>query len=515
MFLRSILYAAAFTAGLVTMALEMLIGRTMTPYFGGTIYTWGALISTFLAGMTAGYLLGGRVADKRPSFLWVGVLFLAGSVFTLALPLMGEPMINAVLDRVDDVRYAALLASLLLAFLPAAFMAGVSPYCMRLLLDAATHSGSMSGRLSGLATGGSIIGALGASFFLIPLMGVRSIYILLAAVSGLLGVVFVAVAVVRRPGASSAARPAAALACAVLAAWFLAPQDAAAQAPAGALARPDGLLEKVDSEYNTILVMKRGSVISLDFGYRANQYTESEIDWRQPKALIVDYTRNMTAALAWHEAPVRKIALVGLGGGRTISYLVDSLPDATADVAELDPQVIRLARQYFGVIPTPRLRINNADGRIFLRRTPDKYDLVLLDAYRGPFVPFHLTTKEFYQLVKSKLAPGGVVAQNVEPTTLFFSSTYMTMAAVFDNVDAMDAAGNVVLIGYSGPKLSDAELAKRAGIVQARDKLRYDLPALVKSRRTFAMQGGAKVLTDDFAPVEMMKTVRRYNEKMK
>src|SRR5439155_23362743 len=182
--------------------------------------------------------------------------------------------------------------------------------------------------------------------------------------------------------------------------------------------------------------------------------------------LVVTYTRYMTASLVYQQGPLKRVALVGLGGGRTISYLVAGLPGVRADVAALDPAVISLAKKYFGVDSTDRLHIHNKDGRVFLNQTKDKFDVILLDAYRGPFVPFHLTTQEFYRLVKSRLNEGGVVAQNVEPTTMFFDSAYATMKSVFTNVDALDAGGNVVLIGYSGERLSTAELARKAAAAQ-------------------------------------------------
>ena len=204
---------------------------------------------------------------------------------------------------------------------------------------------------------------------------------------------------------------------------------------------------------------KQNSFISLNFGYRANRYTESVIDLANPSDLVVTYTRYMTCALAYESHEVRKIALVGLGGGRTISYFVASFPQITADVAELDPSVIALAQKYFAVTPNERLRISNKDGRVFLNQTKDKFDIILLDAYRGPFVPFHLTTQEFYKLVKSRLNEGGVVAQNVEPSTMFFDSAYATMKSVFANVDAFDAGGNIVLVGYGGCLLYTSDAA--------------------------------------------------------
>src|SRR5215510_15360735 len=137
--LSMLLHFAAFLSGFVTMALEMLIGRTFIPYFGGTIYTWGALISVFLTGMTLGYMLGGKAADRWPEIPIVAALFLVASALVIVVPLYGEGTINAILDSFDDMRYAALVASLALACLPAAFYAAISPYCVRLLLDRRDH----------------------------------------------------------------------------------------------------------------------------------------------------------------------------------------------------------------------------------------------------------------------------------------------------------------------------------------------------------------------------------------
>jgi len=506
------LHVAAFLSGFLTMALEMLIGRTFIPYFGGTIYTWGALISIFLSGMTAGYVLGGKAADRSPAPSTIAILFIVSSALVVAVPLFGEAIINGVLDRIEDVRYAALVASLALACLPAATLAAVCPYCVRLVLERKDNSGTVSGRLSGLATAGSILGTLGTSFFLIPMMGVSSIYNIVATAGVAMALYFFAVEYLRhrrrRVGRSAA------ILCAATLVLVVALESTPGHAqPTSILMRKNGLLEQVDSEYNTIFIEKHNSLVSMNFGYRANRYTESMIDLADPGALVVVYTRYMSVAPVYVTHDVKKVALVGLGGGRTISYFVGGLPQITADVAELDPSVIELAQKYFGVTSNDRLKISNKDGRVFLNQTKDKFDVILVDAYRGPFVPFHLTTQEFYRLVKSRLTEGGVVAQNVEPSTMFFDSAYATMKSVFANVDAFEASGNIVLVGYGGDRLGDAELARRAAAAQAKLNLRYDLRELVKARKNVTVEAGAKVLTDDFAPVEMLKTIKRHNEK--
>lgn len=507
------IHSAAFVSGFVTMALQMLLGRTFIPYFGGTIYTWGALISVFLIGMTAGFFMGGKFADKVPSARVLAGFFLASAVLVIVVPVYGETAINLILDEITDSRYGAIVASLLFACLPAGLLAAVSPFCVRLLLDRKDHSGTISGRLSGLSTAGSIIGTLGTSFFLIPTVGTKAIFSGLAVLAAAMGVLFLFVSTANGR-ATVPGRTAGLLAPLLVGVALLATGEHARADNPSLLMRKDGLLEKVESEYNTIFVEKRGSLVLMAFGYRANRYTESVIDLLRPAELPVIYTRYMSTALLYHPGRVKRIALVGLGGGRTISYLINNFPEVQADVAELDPAVIRLAKDYFGVGNTDRLHIHARDGRVFLMRSKERYDLVLLDAYRGPFVPFHLTTQEFYQVVKERLAPGGVVAQNVEPTTMFFDSAYKTMQSVFDNIDAYRGGNNIVLIGYSGPKLSAEELQHRATLADDKLRLRYPMSELIKARQNeLPIAGDAEILTDDFAPVEVLKTVDRHNEK--
>jgi spermidine synthase len=235
--------------------------------------------------------------------------------------------------------------------------------------------------------------------------------------------------------------------------------------------------------------------------------------------LPVDYTRFMTASLMYSK-DVQSILEIGFGGGRTAWYLHRFLPNASITSVELDPVVVELAKKYFGVRDEPNFRVVNRDGRLFLSESKDRYDIILIDAYRGPFVPFHLLTKEFYELVKAHLSEGGVAAQNVEPTTMLFDSAVKTLHAVFPELDFYRADGNVVTIAYDGPARDTGNLE---GVAHDRDRafdLRYKLQDMLSQRRRIQIDGGnvidssAKVLTDDFAPVEALKAVERHNKKL-
>lgn len=495
---RGALFAVSFYAGLGTMAFEMVLGRALVPYFGGTIYTWGALIAVFLLGMSFGFFAGGRLADRYPRLgLASGLLVACGAVI-LCTPLYSEPLCLALLDGIEDVRIGALVASLAMAFLPALLFAAVSPVAVRLALVDVAHSGTTVGAMSGLNTVGSIIGTIGTSFFLVPVIGSRAIFYLLGALTVACAVALLAL---RRKAAPAAG--------------FIALLFIAAPGPADAqvsVMAPDGVIEKVESEYNNVFVIKQGQMLYMNFGYRGSQYVESVFDMLDRGSLAARYTRYMTIAAAYAE-PFDRAAFVGLGGGRTASYLVESFPRLSMEIAELDPEVIRLAKKYFGVKESERLKISAQDGRIFLTRSKATYDAVFLDAYRGPFVPFHLLTKEYFEIIKKHLRPGGVVAQNVEPNTMVLDSAIRTIGTVFRNVDTYEAGGNVVIIAYDGEPVSPARLRQRAAALTKQHKLRYDLVELLGAKRDIRPQEGAKLLTDDFAPVEMLKTIKRHNER--
>jgi spermidine synthase len=274
-------------------------------------------------------------------------------------------------------------------------------------------------------------------------------------------------------------------------------------------------LERVESPYNSIFITKddANGLIGLTFGYNRRYYTESLYNPRDEMELPVVYTRFMTVALAYRDTAPKNIVEIGFGGGRTSWYLHKSLPDAAVMSVELDPDVIRLAKQYFGIREEPDFAVTESDGRRYLMKNEGRDDLILIDAYRGPFVPFHLLTKEFYELVKSRLAPGGVVAQNVEPSTMLFDAALATVSAVFDNVDVYPADGNVIVVAYSGRAMTTDQLVANGKKLQQALNLRYPLTDLLAHRNTHFHAEPTKVLTDDFAPVEALQAIEVHNRK--
>lgn len=280
-------------------------------------------------------------------------------------------------------------------------------------------------------------------------------------------------------------------------------------APGAAFAKRPGEIERRESAYNTIIISREGKNISMMFGVNGALFTESLYNPADPKDLPVEYTRYMTVALAY--APrFQSLLEIGLGGGRTASYVHLHAPRVQITCVELDPEVIALAKKHFGIVEDSTMKIFARDGRVFVRQTRDTYDVIMIDAYRGTFVPFHLLTREFFTLIKAKLAPGGAVAQNIEPNTMLFDAAIATLKSVFANVDLYDV-GNIVAVAYDGPPKTEAQLRARAMELQRAYALRYPLSAMLPARAVVKANPPGRVLTDDFAPVESLRAITKHN----
>ncbi len=280
-------------------------------------------------------------------------------------------------------------------------------------------------------------------------------------------------------------------------------------------ATPDepGLVTKVESLYNDIYLYRQANgYYMLSFGAKRLRYVESIVNPDDELELPVYYTQSMTAGLAYASG-LESAAIIGLGGGRTAWYVHKSVPNLAFTAVELDPDVARLANRYFKVRPETNFNVEISDGRVYLTRTDARYDIVMIDAYRGPFVPFHLLTTQFYQLVAEHLRPGGVAVQNVEPSTMLFDSAVATIKSAFEHVVFFRGSGNIVILAYNGPEKDDATVRKLAAERQAQYGFRYDLGEILSRRFTPEWNEATAPLTDDFAPVEYLKAIARHNVK--
>ena len=207
--------------------------------------------------------------------------------------------------------------------------------------------------------------------------------------------------------------------------------------------------------------------------------------------------------------------MIGLGGGTISTYLGRHIPDVTIDTVEIDPGVITAAKKYFGIRDSERIRYLDGDGRVFLNRNKQPFDLILCDAFHGGYIPFHLLTREFFRLVKRNLTPDGAVAVNIHDGTKLYVSTIMTMRAEFPSVHLYPTGeGEVIAIGTLKPRERDWVVA-RAAELQEKYKFRFPLPDLVAKPLDKLDTAQGVILTDDFAPADLYNALRSSQRKKK
>ncbi|MGQ0740828.1 MAG: spermidine synthase [Alphaproteobacteria bacterium] len=491
---RAALYAATFLLGAIVMAFEMLATRYLNPFFGSSIYTWGSLIAVVLAGMACGYFLGGRVADRFPSPAVFAGIIAPAPLLLLMLPQIADHVALGFAETDLDVRLGVLAAALILFFLPTMLLSAAGPFAIRLLIASRERAGHIAGAVYAISTAGSIVGTLGTVFFLIPNFGTRANTYGLAVLSALIVPIILTPRWLRRTGMVAGV-----FLCAFA---VLSPQAATARQPT-LQDLTEGLIDQEETPYNQIYVFRDGDYRTMKFGLYERRFTESVSNAKKPRELPLAYTRAMTMAAAC-SANANRALMIGLGGGTVVRYLEQFMPETQFVQVEIDPGVIRLAKKHFGVRESPRMRIVERDGRHFLNREKEPYAIIFVDAYRGWFVPFHLTTREFYALAKSKLAPGGCLVQNVDPSTLLFDATMATISKVFTNVDTMKAGGNIVIFAYEGSKRHPRDWAGLAKTAQQRYRFAYDLRKLAKDFQPVKWNRSTSALTDDFAPSEIL-----------
>ena len=279
-----------------------------------------------------------------------------------------------------------------------------------------------------------------------------------------------------------------------------------------AFAASERILAHVKSAYNELVVGEQGSIRTLYFVVDGRRYIESRWDMSVPLSLDLDYSRTMMAGFL--VAPeVRKIAMIGLGGGQLTNYLFARLADVEIDAVDIDPEVVRLARQYFGIPDSPRYRTHAGDGRIWLEQSRENYDLLLLDAFHGVSVPYHLKTAEFYTACARRLGPNGVVVANLHNRVKMYSHDRQTLASVFHRnySFASESGSQTTYVGSQSTKeVGTFEMRKNAAnFAKLAD---FDVHALA-ARRYYHVDWdvGATVLHDDFSPENLLEAVHTYN----
>lgn len=278
------------------------------------------------------------------------------------------------------------------------------------------------------------------------------------------------------------------------------------------------ILEEARSRFNNIRIGQRGSLRTMYFvSDEGVQYIESRVDISRPRSLDLDYSRTMMAGFLLQPAP-KRVLMLGLGGGQISNYLRDRFPALEIDAIDIDPEVVRLAQRYFGVPrDDPRYRTHVADGRLFVEEAAKKdvrWDMIILDAFRGVFVPYHLKTAEFYQACLDRLSPQGVVVANLHNATKMYPHDRNTLAAVFpQRYSFVSESGNQTTFVASADRQRVGAYELRRNAVALSEHFDFDLLGLAARyymRTDWELE--AEVLHDDFKPADLQQAATRHNK---
>ena len=271
------------------------------------------------------------------------------------------------------------------------------------------------------------------------------------------------------------------------------------------------VLHRERSLYQTILITRDRSRTCMQFSVRENRRNQSCFNPRHPKRMVFTYTRMMVASLLLAPEP-RSVLIAGLGGGTLPTALAELLPEARIDVVEIDPAVVAAAGKYFGFAGSDRLRVHVRDARVFIKRAvarQEHYDLVMLDAFGGDYIPEHLMTVEFLKETQSLLADGGVLAANTFATSRLYdheSETYRAVFGLFFNVKT-PASNNRVILATNGALPEKTRLRDNASAwrkrLQAYDVPIRDFPELLSFNVDWDVS--QRPLTDQYSPANLLR----------
>jgi spermidine synthase len=483
-----------FAVGMGSLGAEIAAVRLLAPYFGASTVVWANTIGVVLVALSAGYWLGGRLADRRPEMRGLCQVALIAAGLLALVPFVADPLLDVAVDALDSVSAGAFLGSLLavlaLVAVPVLLLGTVAPYAIRLGVTTLEEAGRVSGRLYAISTAGSLVGTLASSLLLIPLVGTRRTFLIFA----------LTIAVVALPGLWAGRRRYAAVAVPVAIVALL-------MLPVGTLkaASDSGrTVFETDTEYQYARVVERGD------GSRILELNEGQAQhslWRPGTVLTGGYWDGMVvapfagagAADTWP----RRVAILGNAAGTTARAFTELFPGTRVDGVEIDGELSEIGKRYFGLEEGPRLALHHEDARPFLRTTDARYDVIAIDAYRQPYIPFYLSTREFFELCRDRLAPGGVIVINIghpEEQDELEKVLTATIAEALPNVVRYpyDETNTLVVAGEGPVSVARLRAAARRLPVQLRPE------AFAAASRSGPPLTGGEIYTDDHAPVEWL-----------
>ncbi len=487
----------AFVVGAASLGVEIAAARLLAPYFGASTIIWANTIATVLVALSAGYAIGGRLADRRADLGGLCAIVLVASVLLALIPFVADPFLALSAKALGSLSVGGFLGSLaavlVLVAVPVMLLGTVAPYANRLALGAVVQAGTVTGNLYAISTGGSLLGTFLAALLLIPLIGTHRTFLVFA----------LALALVAAPRIGPRRFLLVPL---VIGALLAVPPAGVGANVAGARA-----IYSAETQYQYARVLQFSS------GERWLQLNEGVAVhslYRPWSYLTGGYWDDfLILPLAAQQAPPQQIAILGDAAGTVARAYGHYFPQTRVDAVELDGELSSIGKRYFA-LGGRQLHLYTADARPWLAASKVRYDAIFVDAYRQPYIPFYLLTREFFASVRAHLRPGGVMIVNVGqiPGSNTLEKVLSTTArAAFPVVarDLVDTTNTLVLA--SSASLSGARIrARSAGLPAGLRALARNVAGQLRP----ALRGGA-VYTDDRAPVEWLTdlSILRYATK--
>jgi len=499
--LKRYLYFAVFSSGMTTLAVELTASRLLGSVFGTSNLVWASIIGLILIYLTVGYFIGGRIADRHPYTHKFYIIMLWGAFTSGLVPLVSRPVLRFSAQAFDDLQLGILFGSFLtvmvLFIVPVTLLGTISPFAIRLAINTPDQAGKISGRVYAISTLGSFIGTFLPVLVFIPLIGTTytfllfSYYLMFVALVGL--------------GMKAGWR--------VVFRWVWMPVVLIIFTflwATGGIKTTVGQVYETESSYNYIEVLQRDgyTMLRLNEGQGVHSVYHPEVlDHNGPWLQFL-------AAPFFNSPPflpenVNNIAIVGLAAGTVAQQATEVFGPISIVGFEIDPEIIEVGQEYFKMT-LPNLTPIAQDGRWGLVQSDEIFSLIVIDAYRPPYIPWHLTTKEFFEIARGHLTDDGVLAINVGQAPndrSLVDALVTTLLAIFPSVHVMDVPNTFNSLVYATVQPTNFEnLADNLDLLVARGDVNQLLLDSIYRALLFQKPtpGPTIVLTDDRAPVEWM-----------
>ncbi len=474
----------AAVVGAASLGAEIAATRLLAPWFGASTIIWANTIATVLVALSIGYWIGGRLADRDPTLRGMSRVVLLAAALLALVPFVAGPFLRVSVDALDSVDAGAfagsLIAVLILVATPVLLLGTIAPYAVRLSVRAVDEAGRVAGRLYAISTLGSLIGVFLSALVLIPLVGTRRTFLSFA----------LALAIVAVPALGRR--------------FVLAPVAVAAlmAIPVGTV-KDSGSASVVwdrETEYQYARVVEESD------GERRLELNEGQAIhsiYRPGEWLTGDYWDEMLVLpFAASKGPPRSVAVLGNAAGTTARAYGHFFPGTRVDGVEIDGELSEVGRRLFD-LRGDDIHLHTADARPYLRRTGRRFDLIVVDAYRQPYIPFYLATREFFALAREHLTERGLLVINIghpEGSDELEKVLSATMGAELPNLLRDPSQDTNVMLAGSRVPISAARL--RAAIPSLPARLR-PVATATAARLDAPLQGG-QIFSDDRAPVEWL-----------